>query len=60
MFWGKKKNPYITLHLIKLRNDGMYNDYLKWCYSLGEIPMDKYDFIKEIAEKENEIKTLTK
>jgi len=63
MFWSRKpkiENPYITLHRLKIQNDNRYLDYLKWCASVCEIPMDKYDFIKEITEKENELNALTK
>lgn len=62
MFWNKERppNPYITLHKLKLENDRRYNEYLKWCGSVGEVPMEKYDFIKEIADKEKEIENLTR
>ena len=57
--WFKKnpkiENPYIKFHECKLHNDKIYNEYLRWCASVHEIPMDKYDFIKEITEKENEL-----
>lgn len=51
-------NPYKKIHGIKLKNDKLYNDYLRWCVYKGEIPMDKYDFIKEIADKEKELQRL--
>lgn len=55
LFRKRKSNPYVTLHRLKIKNDRNYKAYLKWCLSVGEIPMDKYDYIKEIAEREGEI-----
>lgn len=56
----KEENPYIKFHECKLRNDKLYDEYLRWCVAMCEIPMDKYDYIKEITEKEQEIKNLTR
>lgn len=56
----KKVNPYVNFHKLKIKNDRNYNEYLKWCLSVGEIPMDKYDYIKEVTRKEKEINNLTK
>lgn len=61
--WLKNKklpNPYISFHKLKIKNDNNYNDYLKWCLSVGEIPMDKYDYIKEITDRETEVNNLVK
>ena len=58
-FWNRVKNPYVVLHKLKMQNDKRYKDYLKWCLSVNEIPMDKYDFIKEIADKERELEKIT-
>jgi hypothetical protein len=62
MPWFKKKivNPYIQFHKLKIKNDNNYKEYLKWCYSVGEIPMDKYDYIKEITDKEKGYSDLIK
>lgn len=59
--WGlTKSNPYIERHKLKIDNDKKYSDYLKWCLSLGYIPMDKKDFIKEIEDKEKSLERLVK
>lgn len=60
VFRKKKVNPYVQFHKLKVRNDNNYKDYLKWCLSLGEIPMDKYDYIKEITDKEKQIDSALK
>lgn len=54
----KPTNPYTEFHRLKIKNDNNYKEYLKWCLSVGEIPMDKYDYIKEITDKENELKKM--
>lgn len=57
----KKKsleNPYIDFHKHKLRNDEYYKVYLKWCEKVGELPMNKQVFIKEVEDKERYIKDL--
>jgi hypothetical protein len=61
-FRSKKKlaNPYVEFHKLKIKNDNNYDEYLKWCYDNSVIPMDKYDYIKEITDKENQIKEAVK
>lgn len=65
-FWHQKRekrkkkleNPYIDFHKHKLRNDEYYKVYLKWCEKVGELPMNKQVFIKEVEDKEKYIKDL--
>lgn len=62
-FWYQKReksleNPYIDFHEHKLRNDEYYKNYLKWCEKVGELPMNKQVFIKEVEDKEKYIKDL--
>lgn len=59
-FWyqKKEKNPYIDFHKHKLRNDEHYKVYLKWCEQVGELPMNKQVFIKEVEDKEKYINDL--
>jgi len=62
-FWYQKKiskNKYISKHEKKIINDKEYNDYLNWCLSKNEIPMDKEIFLKEVEKKEILIKNLYK
>lgn len=55
-----KTNPYIQFHNAKIKNDQNYQAYLHWCQRNGEIPMDKKVFLKEVEDKENQIKKLLK
>ena len=57
-FWYSPKNEYIKKHKAKNKNDSDYKDYLKWCLDNGEIPADKISFIKEVEDKENNIKKI--
>ena len=41
-------------HKIRLRNDRNYKEYLKWCLLVNEIPMDKFEFLKEIGKKDKD------
>lgn len=56
----RPENPYVALHKLKVKNDRNYARYVQWCYKNGEIAMDKYDYIKEITDKENQIKEAVK
>ncbi len=53
-------NPYVNIHTKKLENDRNYENYLKWCESVGEIPMEKQVFLRDVESKENQIKNLLK
>lgn len=53
-----RKNPYIKIHGLKLKNDKAYSKYLKWCAKKGEAPMDKIHPVKSISEKESKINNL--
>lgn len=44
--------------MAKNKNDYDYKYYLKWCLDNGEIPADKISFIKEVEDKENNIKNI--
>lgn len=59
-FWHSSKNKYISKHKGKFDNDKQYSSYLLWCLEVGEIPMNKIEYIKEIEDKENEYKNLIK
>ena len=37
-------NPYIIKHEQKLKDDALYQEYLDWCKSKGELPADKEGF----------------
>lgn len=50
----KESNPYIKAHLLKLKNDKDYYDYMEWMAKKGEgVPIPKIKSSEDIrAEKE--------
>lgn len=53
-------NRYVSKHKQKNINDKHYSDYLKWCLKNGEIPAKKESVLKDVEEKENNLKSLIK
>ncbi len=47
----RKVNPYIDVHQKKMNDDKMYDEYLEFCKSNGELPMEKSGF-QELRMKE--------
>lgn len=54
----KPKNRYIEKHKYKNVNDTHYYLYEKWCLKKGEIPMSKESVLKEVEDKEKQIKSM--
>jgi hypothetical protein len=58
MILEKPKNRYIEKHKDKNKNDVNYTLYEKWCMKKGEIPMNKESVLKEVEDKEKQIKSM--
>lgn len=50
----RHENHYVKLHQQKMHDDQLYNQYLEFCKSSGELPMEKNGF-QELRRKEEEL-----